>query len=821
MTDYRNDTDIVLTWADPAQAWIEAMPVGNGRLAAMMFGGTDQFRLQVNDSTVWSGTPALPSDNLGEVLRGGAGPERLDEVRSAIDRGDYTTAESLIKTFQGPYSQEFLPFVDIQIETPGLEGATYRGRTLNLNAAIAEDEAEIDGVMVRRKVWASKPQDALLVEIEVVGGLLSSTLRLNSPLPIADRAAADGRLGIGVELPVDGAPQHEPDIDPAWTYTTPGHGSYDPYATAQLVVTTDGDATTVGPSALVVENYSRLLVAVSSSTAPASEWKARLGHEPGPRAREAHRKAALAAATNAAQTPAGELLEAHVADARRLLDATTLQIGRPAGDPIPAEWLLSDVHSEPELISVMFQLGRYLLMSASRPNSGPPANLQGIWNDQMQPAWSSGYTNDINIEMNYWPAETTGLSECHGPLFDLVDVVRKNGADVARELYGTDGWVLHSNTDIWGWALPAGRGKGDPGWAAFTGGGAWLATHFWEHFEHTNDRDFLRDRALPVLTGIVQFYLGVVVPGEGDRLDISPSMSPENKFVAADGSAQSLSRSTTIDLTLARSNGQAYLQALEVLGIQEAVPSAEAVQTMLDRLPPFGIGEDGLLLEWERDRQPVDPQHRHISPLVALYPFDLIDVDSEPELASAAEHLLDQRDDGAMGWSWAWKAACRARLRDGSAARRLLLQAMARLDGNPDVNAPWDGTQWGGLLPNLFSSHPPFQIDGNYGFTAAITEMLVQSHRGRIQLIPALPAQWRDVALRGVRARGGITLDLDVSDGEVSEVRLTRDSGDGDVPVTVVYGLVEVAVQVPLGETVTLNGDLRRVAAGIPERVSS
>ena len=812
MQDYAHDHDIVLSWPQPAQAWTEAMPVGNGRLGAMIFGGLDRCRVQVNDSTVWSGHPGQPAEHLKQVVDGGAGPHRLEAVRQAIDAGNYSAADELIKTFQGPYSQEYLPFADLHITSPGLGRAQYLGRTLNLSSGVAEELIQAGPATVRRRMWASWPAGALIIEIDVTGGALSSQVSLDSPLPVTDRHSSAAHLGIGVDLPVDGAPLHEPRVTPAWTYlSVPSGDGYDPYATAQLAIRTDGEAVAAGDR-VDIRGYRQLLLVLASSTSPGVEWSSRLGRGSGRLDREAHRRVALEHAQAVAQSPAGQLLAAHTVQSRRQLDASSVRIGRSAPPVVPVAELLTPDRDEGLLLSTVFQFGRYLLASASQPEAGPPANLQGLWNDQLRPPWSSSYTNDINIEMNYWAAETTGLSACQDLLFDLVDVARPNGTEVARQLYGADGWVLHSNTDLWGWALPAGMGHGDPGWAAFTGGGAWLATHFWERFAHTQDLAFLSERALPVLAGAVKFYLSFAVPGRDGGLDVFPSMSPENKFIAADGTRQSLGRSTAVDLALMTSVCQSYLEAVAILGVPEPDPPVSQVADAVRRLPAFQISPEGWLQEWDRPVPEADPHHRHISPLIAVYPLGLIDPETTPALAEAAAKLLDRRGDGAMGWSWVWKAACRARLGQAEDARRLLLQAMQPLAGDSEVSAPLDGSRWGGLLPNLFSSHPPFQMDGNFGFPAAIVEMLVQGHHDKIRLLPARPDAWTEIKVRGIHVRGGLCVDLTVESGSLTHVMVRRDAGRDDIPVALSCGSRKVEVRVPLGVEVDLDGDLALTA---------
>ena len=806
------DEDLVLSWSTPADEWVEAIPIGNGRLGAMVFGGTSSCQVQVNDSTVWSGHPDQPREALVSVLSTGAGPDRLQMARDALDAGDHDLANELLLSFEGRYSQEFLPFVDLFMTSNDLADAEYIGRTLNLDCGVVEEELLRSGSVIHRRMWVSYPDNALIVEIDVEGEPIGMQVRLDSPLRIADRQIGRTSIGLGVDLPVDGAPLHEPQVEPALRYSQEAVNGYDPYATAQLVVTSDGTQWTLDDG-LEISGFRRVRLILTSSTAPGIEWESVAGDVPTRLKREAHRADALTRAVGISEDSSSDVLKRHVDDLRNLLGSMSLRFGTYSGGLVPVRGVLAEDRDEALLMTVMFQFGRYLLASSSRPNAGPPANLQGIWNKELQPAWSSSYTNDINIEMNYWAAETTGLSECHEPLFDLVEKIVPEGKAVAEQLYGNQGWVLHSNTDIWGWALPVGMGHGDLSWALFTGGGSWLALHFWDRYEFTGDGRFLAERAFPVLKGAARFYLDWLVPAlSGDGLDLIPSMSPENKFIAGDGSVRSLGRSSTMDVALARAVLDAFVKAVAILRLGELESAVEAATVALARLPRFSIDSHSRLQEWDHELTAADESHRHISPLITVYPLELIDQHRTPELAEAASNLLDSRGAGAMGWSWAWRAACRARLGQSELARELLLEAMTQLRGDPGVHAHEEGHHdWGGLLPNLFSSHPPFQIDANFGFSAAIVEMLVQSHGGVIRILPALPRQWSDLTVTGIRCRGGLTVDLDVHAGSLVRAEVRRIGGDPSASVTLVHRSNRVELAIPLGTSVVLGEGFRRL----------
>jgi alpha-L-fucosidase 2 len=776
--------DLVLSWPAPAAQWIEAAPVGNGRLGAMVFGGPGRTRLQVNDSTVWSGTPHGPAAGLAEVLASGAGPARLAEVRDAITAGDLRSAERLLMSFEGTYSQEFLPFADLWLT---LGEGMLESRTLNLDNGLAHEFLTIDGHEVERSVWASHPAGVLCV---AVTGRTDLKLELDSPLRAVHKVVRANGIDLGVEIPVDGAPQHEPQVEEPLRYADGPIDGYDPFGAVVVRIDTDGEVSTTD-SELVVTGSTRALIVLGTSTAARDVWDERAA-----RTRTEHLAAAEERVATALSQGASRLLREHDNDLRTLLGGTSLRIGRQVSGPIDVADDVLSGRDEQLTSTVMFQYGRYLLASSSRPGSGPPANLQGVWNADLRPAWSSNYTTNINTEMNYWPAEVTGLGQCHLPLVDLLDKLAVTGADVARALYGTRGWVTHHNTDMWGWALPVGMGHGNPSWAIWPMGGAWLVQHAWDHYEFTGDTDFLRDRAWPLLRGCALFALDWLVDADGWSETI-PSTSPENLFLV-DGKPESLTRSSTMDIALIRAVFSRCLDAAQLAGIDD--PVLAEIEKALPRLRPPAVTDGGWLQEWVTDLPEQDPRHRHLSPLVTVYPLGQVDRETTPELAEAATKLLDRRGNGAMGWSWAWKIALRARLGDGETARSLLLEATRPLGFDWDVDAPVDGSRWGGLLPNLFSSHPPFQIDGNYGFPASIAEMLIQSHNGVIRVLPALPRGWPTGALTGVRCRGGLSADLTWRDATLATLSIRRLAGDPLRTVTVQYAGRSTELTLAVGE---------------------
>jgi alpha-L-fucosidase 2 len=792
-----SDDTLQLAWARPAVDWIEAIPIGNGRIGAMVFGG-GSARYQINDATVWSGAPDGPERELSRLLDGGAGPARLAEVRSALDAGDLDRADTLLMSFQGRYTQEFLPLLDLVVDIRGATPAPgHPARVLDLDAAVVEERLVAGRSTVIRRTWVSAPAHALFIELEADVPLAEVEVRWSTPLREIGRASSDNVLTIDVELPVDGAPLHETSVEPSLRYRTPADGPYDAFAAAAVAYQSDGTED-VEDGRLRISGARRLLIALSTSSR-ADLWWADAGDEWRTASREAIRGRARSSALNAVGADAGDRLTEHGADVRQVSGARFAIGGRRNGRWDVEHDILRG-GDEPLRATVAAEYGRYLLTAASR-SGNPAANLQGIWNGSLRPAWSSNYTININTQMNYWAAGPLGLDDQLEPLIALTEQVARSGARTARELYGARGWVAHHNTDLWGWSLPVGMGVGASSWAIWMMGGVWLCHTIWDALEFSHDDSLLRERVWPLMRGAAEFCLDWLLVDPNGVARLAPSTSPENKYLDADGRAQALGLTATSDTELIRG---LFLRALRAIDrIDPGCSLRVELEAALESMPAPGIGADGALLEWSADVAEHEPTHRHLSPAVGLYPLDLISPDTTPELADAARRLLDRRGPGAMGWSWAWKIALRARLRDADTAYALLTEALTPYDGDAHRHGPVDGSEWGGLLPNLLSTHPPFQVDGNLGFPAAIAELLLQSHGGIIHLLPAVPSAWPDGRVQGLRARSGIAVDLRWADGALVDASLTDLTGSArDVVVRIGDHHFDVAL--PAGSTVVV-----------------
>ncbi|MGJ8634331.1 MAG: glycoside hydrolase family 95 protein [Luteolibacter sp.] len=771
-------------WYDkPAEFFEESLVLGNGKMGASVFGGVESDQIYLNDATLWSGEPVDPNMKPDAY-------KSIPEIREALANEDYKLADKLNRNIQGKFTESFAPLGTLFLKFEHKAEAENYYRELDISKAVSKTSYEVEGVRFSREYFISHPDQVMMIKLSAdQDAALDFSVSYTSLLKYKT-AFEDNILKADGYAPYYVAHNIQEDVEDPIRFDEDRGTRFSSY----LRVRHDGGALSYEDGLLTVSGANEAVIYLSVATSFN-------GYDKDPVKEGADSKAiALEQLSSAEQKGHEKIKTEHLADYQRFFSRVELNLGGTTAPDLPTDERLKRYFfgAEDKNLEILYlQYGRYLLIASSR-TKGVPSTLQGIWNPYVRPPWCSNYTMNINVEENYWLAETANLSEFHMPLLSYIKNLSETGAVTAKTFYGVDkGWAACHTSDIWAMSNPVGNfGEGSPQWANWNMSGTWLVTHLWEHYQFTQNKDFLENYAYPLMKGSAEFCLDWMIEDEKGKLITAPSTSPENTYLTDKGYKGHTLYGATADLAMIRESFVQLIEASRVLDVDAAFRAE--LEEAVAKLHPYQIGKKGNLQEWYFDWEDADPQHRHQSHLFGLHPGSHITPASTPELAEACRTSLEIKGDESTGWSKGWRINLWARLEDGNRAYKMFRELLQFVEPS---GLHTDYSKGGGTYPNLLDAHPPFQIDGNFGGAAGVVEMLLQSHDGALHLLPALPDAWPDGSVKGLCARGGFEISMDWSGGELTKSTVLAKAGG---KATLSYDDKEKVLELKPGEQVSL-----------------